>query len=150
TQWAQTNGILYFIGPSTTGSGRELWRSDGTTAGTYIVRDSNPGTGHGIISNSALIAYNGAVYFDGADSGDGFSGGTLWRSDGTSAGTVRIYAANTGMAPAGFAVVGGKLIYSALQTASLYGLYTTDGTIPGTTMLASTPNSGRGVAIGSQ
>src|SRR5262249_59482779 len=37
-------GIAYFSA-TTTGAGSELWRSDGTEAGTTLVKDINPGAG---------------------------------------------------------------------------------------------------------
>jgi ELWxxDGT repeat protein len=32
--------------------GRELWRSDGTEDGTYLVKDINPGKGHGFFNDT--------------------------------------------------------------------------------------------------
>lgn len=79
--FVQLGDIVLFT--ATDGShGRELWRTDGTPAGTVMVRDirrgpdsSNPGS---------LTVFQGRVYFA-AD--DGVHGGELWRSDGTSSGT---------------------------------------------------------------
>jgi len=36
------NGISYFVADDGTGGGWELWRTDGTTAGTYMVKNINP------------------------------------------------------------------------------------------------------------
>src|SRR6188472_3389872 len=39
--FAELNGAAFFAGSDV--SGTELWRSDGTTAGTFLVKDINPG-----------------------------------------------------------------------------------------------------------
>jgi len=67
--------------------GFELWISDGTNAGTRMIRDINVGSGNGLqidaLSDAAVL--NGKVYFPANDSlGDGVR---LWVSDGTSTGT---------------------------------------------------------------
>ena len=91
--FAVLDGVVYFAagdiyesygeGPN----GDELWRSDGTAAGTYLVKDINPGP------NSAwpngLQVRDGALYFL-AD--DGEKGPGLWRTNGTGAGTERLAA----------------------------------------------------------
>lgn len=61
--------------------GNELWRSDGTKAGTRRVTDIRPGK-NGL--GSALAVIDGELYFV-AD--DGRHGPELWRSDGTRRGT---------------------------------------------------------------
>ena len=40
--WMESQGVLYFSGSDST-HGPELWRSDGTPAGTYLVKDIWPG-----------------------------------------------------------------------------------------------------------
>ena len=62
--------------------GGELWRSDGTQWGTWVVRDIQPGPGGSLPSE--LVAVEGVLYFA-AD--DGRFGRELWRSDGTPWGT---------------------------------------------------------------
>jgi ELWxxDGT repeat protein len=77
--------------------GTELWRSDGTTIGTYMVKDIYLGTPvYGAPksanpSNFKLI--NGVLYFI-AD--DGIHGRELWKSDGTATGTSLIKDINVG------------------------------------------------------
>ena len=84
------NGTLFF----TAGDGFtdiELWKSDGTEAGTVRVKDINPG------SNSSepirLENVNGTLFFT-AD--NGVTGRELWKSDGTEAGTVLVQDLNPG------------------------------------------------------
>src|SRR5262245_6037684 len=78
------NGIAYFAasGPGTTGT--ELWRSDGTAAGTWMVKDINLVTTS--VGPVLLTEFNGELAFT-AD--DGINGRELWLSDGTTAGTRR-------------------------------------------------------------
>ena len=66
-------------------SGFELWKSDGTVAGTVRVKDINPGPGGS--SPFGFTISNNALYFSADDGRNGFE---LWKSDGTEAGTVRV------------------------------------------------------------
>ncbi|MGA2497815.1 MAG: ELWxxDGT repeat protein [Tepidisphaeraceae bacterium] len=66
--------------------GRELWVTDGTNAGTRMVKDINP-HGDGITFEPAMAAGAGRIFFS-AD--DGVHGRSLWTSDGTSTGTIRL------------------------------------------------------------
>ena len=65
--------------------GDELWKSDGTKAGTVLVKDINPGDA--TAPPSALTDVGGTLFFT-AD--DGTHGRELWTSDGTKAGTVLV------------------------------------------------------------
>lgn len=70
---------VYFLAKDR--SGTELWKTDGTEAGTVQVIDLNPGPGDGIFIHEDLNCNNGILYFRGSG---------LWKSDGTAAGTVKI------------------------------------------------------------
>ncbi len=76
------NNQLFFN--SNTGTDDELWKSDGTTAGTVRVKDINPGTASSSPSN--LVVMNGLLIFQ-AYSSTGFG---LWTTNGTAAGTQKI------------------------------------------------------------
>ncbi len=77
----ELDGVLYF--PATTPRhGLELWRSDGTAAGTRLVRDLCPGR---CGSDPARFAVAGGRVFFFAD--DGVYGREPWSTDGTAAGT---------------------------------------------------------------
>src|SRR5947209_14392119 len=62
--------------------GNEVWKTDGTAAGTSMVADINPGSGTS--SPYHLTNVNGTLFFT---ANDGVHGTELWKSDGTAAGT---------------------------------------------------------------
>lgn len=112
------NGAVVFAATNGT-SGRELWRSDGTAAGTVLVKDIVPGSGG---SNPRLLtAMNGAVYFA--------AGSELWKTDGSAAGTVRVQ--SFAAVPTGLTVVDGDLFFAVNDE-----LWTSEGTAEGTARLA--------------
>jgi ELWxxDGT repeat protein len=71
--------------------GLELWRSDGTTVGTEMIKDIYPGKFSSAPSHFQLID---RLLFFVAD--DGIHGSELWRSDGTSEGTYLVKDISTG------------------------------------------------------
>lgn len=79
-----SNGVAYFT--ANDGShGNELWRTDGTTAGTVLVADIRPGAAGSASLKGDSFAASGSDVFFAAD--DGVHGNELWRTDGTAAGT---------------------------------------------------------------
>ena len=76
------NGGVVFRRVNGGTNGSELWKSDGSAAGTVIVKDINPGAGHAV--PAGLSVMGSYVYFS---ANDGIVGTELWRSDGTAAGT---------------------------------------------------------------
>ncbi len=67
------NGILYFNGINQQGG--NLWRSDGTTAGTYLIKDFSPSEdiNHNFIN---FITYRDSLYFSVSPQGLGVTDGT--------------------------------------------------------------------------
>ena len=64
--------------------GSELWKTDGSSSGTVMVKDINPTAGLG--SNpSYIVEFNDNIYFQAVD---GVHGEELWQSDGTQVGTI--------------------------------------------------------------
>jgi ELWxxDGT repeat protein len=88
TLMADVGGVLLFAAADGT-HGQELWRSDGTTAGTTPVKDINPGAGDGITYTYFLdsTVADGRLFFA---ANDGSHGSRLWMSDGTAAGTTSV------------------------------------------------------------
>ncbi|MEM9823706.1 MAG: T9SS type A sorting domain-containing protein, partial [Bacteroidota bacterium] len=78
-----TPNIIYFARSLPT-SGIELWRSDGTPTGTFLLKDIRPGIGNSIHFNFTAQLVGDALFFV-AD--DGQHGLEIWKTDGTTAGT---------------------------------------------------------------
>ncbi|MBZ4422408.1 ELWxxDGT repeat protein [Myxococcus sp. RHSTA-1-4] len=78
-QFVTTEGVLYFVAHHRE-YGRELWRSDGTPAGTSLVRDVVPGEAGSAPSH--LAADSGWVFFSADTPGEGreawYSSGRFW------------------------------------------------------------------------
>jgi ELWxxDGT repeat protein len=129
------NGVLF---PADDGvHGRELWISDGTAAGTRMVRDFLPGAKGMWDSAFAYITTLGnRAYFSAYDSDHGQE---LWVTDGTDAGT-SLFADLTpgpdGSSPFALIVSSGKLYFAAGSSPFLGSrLWVTDGTAAGTHIL---------------
>jgi ELWxxDGT repeat protein len=121
--------------------GRELWVTDGTTAGTTMVKDILPpelDSPWGRLGSrpSALANVNGRLVFS---AWDGTNGIELWVSDGTAAGTRMLADINPGSASAtgnAALVIGKRLYFTADDGVSGQELWTTDGTPAGTYQVA--------------
>jgi len=106
---------MFFTATSTT-SGDELYITDGTEAGTMLVKDINPGNSDA--SPRYLVELDGKLYFQ-AD--DGTNGVELWESDGTEAGTkmvADIISGSTSSAPDMLTILDGKILFRATTVAS--------------------------------
>jgi ELWxxDGT repeat protein len=132
---AVANGILFFA--ATDGAnGVELWKSDGTTAGTVLVKDINGGAAGSSPQN--LFNLNGTLYFT-AD--DGVNGRELWKSDGTAAGTVMvkdISGGSSNSSPRNLTDVNGTLFFTADDGVNGWEVWKSDGTAAGTTLVSTT------------
>jgi ELWxxDGT repeat protein len=122
--------------------GRELWRSDGTAAGTQLVLDINPGSAGS--DPAYLTNVNGALFFT-AD--DGTNGRQLWRSDGTASGTSVVTPGPFFGNPNSLTNFNGTLFFSATDVFHGMELWRTDGTANGTTMVGNINSVSNG-AIG--
>lgn len=130
---ATLGSALYFTleDPS---SGRELWRSDGTAAGTFLVKDVWPGPGSS--SPRGLTTWQGRVWFS-AD--DGLDGRELWSSNGTENGTRLVADLRPGPAsssPQDIVAISDRLVFAADD--GIHGLepWQSDGTLHGTALVA--------------
>ncbi len=135
--FTNVNGTLFF--QATDGvHGRELWRSDGTSSGTYMVRDIEPNNAGQYPGSypGELTNVNGTLFFVAFD---GTHGDTLWRSDGTEAGTllVKDNISGSNSYPLYLTNVNGTIFFadggnSRFARASLWR---SDGTAAGTTLV---------------
>jgi len=130
--FTNVNGTLYFNADDGT-SGRELWKSDGTTAGTVMIKDIAPGAGSSFFLPE-VTNVNGTLYFS-AD--DGMNGEELWKSDGTAAGTVLVKDIDPAgdSSPGSLTNVNGSLYFTAIDGTNGRELWKSDGTTAGTVMI---------------
>lgn len=129
--FADLEGIALFRAWGTNSDqGYELWRSDGTVAGTWLVRDINPDW-HSL--PTGLVTYAGKVYFNAVR----FDGQELWVSDGSEPGTYQLKDINPSGdgGPAKLTVAGDRLFFTASDGVHGNELWLTDGTEGGTVMV---------------
>ncbi|NUN12268.1 MAG: hypothetical protein HUU55_01385 [Myxococcales bacterium] len=147
-------GKIYFSAESQTG--RELWKTNGTQAGTTLVKDIFPGSsssnpGGKLTAQSApkpcrnydspsedseFLSFGGKLYFAATDPARGTE---LFVTDGTSSGTVLlkdIFPGSPGSDPRSF-VAAGDFVYFVADTPKLgSALFRTDGTAAGTIQMS--------------
>ena len=139
---SKEKGYLSYFSATDAEHGEELWVTDGTPAGTRIVKDIYPGaTSSDVVW---LARFNDKVVFS-AD--DGESGAELWISDGTEAGTFMVMDIHElgGSDPKGFTQVNeDQFVFTAKDFDSetyteegQYWLWVSDGTEKGTKMIYS-------------
>ena len=122
--FAALGGELYF----TADDGVELWKTDGTEAGTVLVKDILPGTAD---SGPFRLAAVGSTLFFVANSGPGDRNQELWKSDGSAAGTVLVEDIRPGEEPSGIDLVtpvNGRLFFVADDGTHGRELWVSDGT----------------------
>ncbi len=129
------NNILYFKASDPV-HGAELWRSDGTEAGTYLLKDINPGIGdctNYYMSGQYFAVLNDILYFA-ADDGNNVE---LWRSDGTEAGTylVKDFAAGISSFPQYITAIENYIYFRCINALGNAELWKSDGTDAGSVLL---------------
>lgn len=131
---------IYF--PANDGiSGDELWKSDGTTNGTILLKNINAAAGSGAKCFHSV----GNILFFIAD--DGINGEELWKTDGTSAGTKLVKDITPGSTNTEFKIpfleentfvdLDSKLYFIIANV----GLYVSDGTDAGTKLVSNFPSA---------
>ncbi|HEX5152306.1 MAG TPA: hypothetical protein VFW07_12720 [Parafilimonas sp.] len=125
--YAVLNGVAYFTANDGI-IGEALWRSDGTAAGTYMVKDIYPDYLQERMYN--LTVSGNKVFFK----VDGPYGQELWASDGTGTGTYLVFSSGSSMYY--LTDVNGALYFMKSYYGTADQLWKTDGTPEGTTMIA--------------
>lgn len=127
---AEMDGVVFFAGRDAE-HGQELWRSDGTEAGTYLLKDIVTGKGSSFPRSFATAG--GKLFFFASDMEAGFR---LWSSDGTPGGTAavaHIPSRSPNDVPTKMKEAGGKLFFMMPNwTGSTQDLWCSDGTAAGT------------------
>jgi len=143
---ASAGSLLFFSGVDKAGRGWMLWRSDGTTQGTYALKtllgpEMSPTFFAPGSSGFGLTSAAGRLFFRSYDTSHGWE---LWETDGTTAGTtlVRDIAAGPagsyagfGSARQGIATIDDRLLFAASDGTTGLELWRSDGTEPGTALV---------------
>lgn len=149
--FVEANGVLLF--PADDGvHGLELWRTDGTTDGTFMLADILPGAYGGLYTLFTSSTFQNLVWVHAVSGGlfyfladDGVHGFELWRTDGTSQGTFLLQDIQPGSGSAfgGYgsyglegATMGSSFCFRAINDESGAELWKTDGTSAGTMLIA--------------
>jgi len=137
TGWIDYKGKMLFAGIDTGGS--QLWITDGSSAGTHIVKYI-PTLSYNYYHILYLTAFNNKVFFT--------CSSRLWSTDGTAAGTQPFGEVFTGSS--NMIVYNNKLYFVGHDAAHGYELWSTDGTDANTKMLIDiNPGKDNGVVSGS-
>lgn len=144
--FATLGGWSLFAATVRSGSGRELWRTNGTTAGTGLVRNIAPGT----LSSAPtqITPWTSYAYFAATTPS---AGREIWKTNGTAAGTWMVRNIRPGRGSSGptwITLAGGKMFFTANDGPHGRELWRTNGTAAGTVLVrdiapgpaSSTPN----------
>ena len=128
---ANVSGTLFFSAKDPA-SGYDLWKTDGTTAGTVLVAN---GTGFGFQRLNDFTNVGGRLFFV---ANDGTGGDELWTSDGTVGGTLMLKDIQPGVfgsEPKYLTNANGTLLFVANDGTTGYELWKSDGFATGTQLV---------------
>ena len=129
-----SNGSYLLFAANTPGSGNELWKSDGTGAGTVLLKEINTGADSSNPDN--FYRFNNMALFTATDA---THGNEIWKTDGTPGGTVLLKDINPGTASStsipgfpvnfffGFHAFNNRAYFQSNDGTSTGELWTTDG-----------------------
>jgi ELWxxDGT repeat protein len=115
--------------------GWELWMSDGSGAGTVMLKDLNPGSDYS--NPQHIVEFDGRAWFAARDADGDYE---LWVSDGSAAGTERFIDLNGSGSDGAqeLETAGNHLFFCATDGSHGLELWSTDGTTGGTEMITET------------
>ncbi len=137
------NTIVFFAKDNT--HGVELWKTDGTSQGTQLVKDVKPGSGDMILSDPTSsfgekpLVHNGILYFK---ENNGTGSNHIWRSDGTAEGTYVLVSSTIFGAYPIFTVFNNQVYFWVTNANSNEVLYKTSGTVATTEIVRVFPCGG--------
>jgi ELWxxDGT repeat protein len=154
TQLAAANGLVYFSADDGV-VGAEPWVTDGTVAGTHLLKDINQDTPTNPGSDpTEFVALGNLVYFAATTIA---TGREVWQTDGTAAGTIEtadVELGDTSSNPTNLLSVGGRLVFTTSNGSGL-GATTTlrdfdpqTGLVEGFDGYALNDNAGNNVPFG--
>jgi ELWxxDGT repeat protein len=144
TDFTDVNGTLFFTGEDDQYDGvdRGLWKTDGTVEGTVFVKNTSaqPGQQGEYIANIGNLTNLGGTLMFVANNGNGVetTGMELWKSDGTTEGTVMVKDINPGSGGSDGAylkTIGSLMVFQANDGENGFELWQTDGTTEGTELV---------------
>lgn len=115
-------GDLIYFTATTSAFGREVWKTDGTAAGTSMIADTFQGSSAG---PTDLCACGDQLFFR------NWSGNDVYVTDGSAAGTI-----NLGVTGGDLTCSGDRVFFRGYHWQSGSELWTSDGTIAGTQLVA--------------
>ncbi|MEO7265224.1 MAG: T9SS type A sorting domain-containing protein [Ferruginibacter sp.] len=143
-----SNGSYLLFAAYSPGSGIELWKSDGSNAGTVMLKEINTANANADSSKpSGFFAFNNMVLFVAKDATHGEE---FWRTDGTTAGTILLKDINPGPGSStsyeifpgfsfpvfqSFHSFNNRAYFNAYDGISNGEVWGTDGTVLNTTLL---------------
>ncbi|MEZ5042963.1 MAG: T9SS type A sorting domain-containing protein [Saprospiraceae bacterium] len=143
SEFVLSQGKLFFtVNDYSRVIGKELWVTDGTEAGTYLVKDIRPGNQGS--SPSELSDAGDKIFFTATD---GTHGIEIWQSDATEERTSMIkdiYVGEGNSVRYNEKIIGwnGVGIFIARDSSKVYQIWRSDGTSEGTFPLSNLPSTG--------
>lgn len=123
------NNTVFFVANDGV-HGKEIWKSDGTVAGTSLLKDIAPGpSAGGIDGDFKALIFKNKLYFV-ANVGTGYE---LYSTDGTEAGTVSVK--NIGYAQLEGAAADDYFVFNGFDPVNGLEPWVSDGTTAGTRLL---------------
>lgn len=132
-------GSYLLFAATTAASGTELWISNGTNAGTVLLKEINAGA----LSSSpnSFYPFNGMILFTATDAATGTE---IWKTDGTAGGTSLLKDINAGPgnsiggalgAGLGYYLIFNNKAFFTANNGTSEAIWATDGTTAGTTLI---------------